>query len=123
MKAIVYEKFGPPEVLHLKEVEKPVPKDNEVLIKVHTASPTVGDWRALRGTPFLVRLMLGLIKPRVKIFGGEIAGQVEVVGRILGHASIGITADIYRHVNRGEMHEENGRFAPFNGVKTLTEGQ
>lgn len=49
--------------------------------------------------------------------------KLEVVGRILGHASIGITADIYRHVSRGEMHEENGRFAPFNGVKTLKEGQ
>ena len=49
--------------------------------------------------------------------------KLEVVGRILGHASIGITADIYRHVNRGEIHEENGRFAPFNGVKTLTERQ
>ena len=46
--------------------------------------------------------------------------KLEVVGRILGHASIGITADIYRHVSRGEMHEENGRFAPFNGNKTLT---
>ncbi len=81
MKAIVYTRFGPPEVLHLQEVGKPTPKDNEVLIKVHAASPTVGDWRALRGTPFLVRLMMGPIKPKIKILGGDIAGRVEAVGR------------------------------------------
>ena len=80
MKAIVYGKFGSPDELHLEEVEKPAPKDNEVLISVQAASPNVGDWRALRGTPLPVRLMLGPVRPRVKILGGEVAGRVEEVG-------------------------------------------
>ncbi len=81
MKAVVYEKYGPPEVLHLKEVEKPVPKDNEVLIEVHAASVNSWDWDLLRGTPFLNRLMFGLLKPRYKILGCDIAGRVDAVGR------------------------------------------
>ena len=80
MKAIVRTKYGPPDVLQLQEVKKPTPKDNEVLIKVHASAVNVGDWRALRGTPFLVRLMMGPIKPRVKILGGEVSGWVEAVG-------------------------------------------
>jgi len=81
MKAMVYTKFGPPDVLQLKEVEKPVPKDNEILIKVRAASANAYDWRHLRADPFLIRLMgAGLIKPKHKILGADIAGQVEAVG-------------------------------------------
>ena len=79
MKAIVYTKYGPPDVLQLKEVEKPTPKDNEVLIKVHAASVNAADLDLLRGTP-LVRLG-GLLKPKYKILGSDIAGRVEAVGR------------------------------------------
>jgi NADPH:quinone reductase-like Zn-dependent oxidoreductase len=80
MKAIVYEKYGPPEVLQLKEVEKPTPKDNEVLVKVNAASVNFGDLPVLRGEP-LQRLMGGgLLKPRHKILGDDIAGRVESVG-------------------------------------------
>ena len=81
MKAIVYEKYGPPDVLQLKEVEKPTPKDNEVLVKVHAASINDWDWGLLRGTPFVNRLLFGLLKPKNKILGGDIAGRVEAVGR------------------------------------------
>ena len=78
---MVYTRFGPPEVLHLKEVEKPIPKDNEILIKVHAASANAYDWRHLRADPFLIRLMgAGLLKPKHKILGADIAGQVEEVG-------------------------------------------
>jgi NADPH:quinone reductase-like Zn-dependent oxidoreductase len=82
LKAIVYTKFGPPDVLQLQEVEKPGPKDNELLIKVYAASANAYDWRHLRADPFLIRLMgAGLLKPKHKILGADIAGQVEAVGR------------------------------------------
>ena len=82
MKAIVYHKYGSPEVLQLKEVEKPTPKDDEVLVKVHAASLNAADWHLLRGKPFLVRLMgFGLLKPKNKILGADMAGRVEAVGR------------------------------------------
>jgi NADPH:quinone reductase-like Zn-dependent oxidoreductase len=80
MKAIVYHKYGSPNVLKLEEVEKPIPKDNEVLIKVHAASVNSWDWDMLRGTPIFVRLW-GLLKPKYKIPGADIAGRVETVGR------------------------------------------
>ena len=83
MKAIVYTKYGPPDVLQLKEVERPTPKDNEVLVKVHATSVNAGDWaHLLRGKPFLMRLMgFGLLKPKNTILGSDIAGRVEAVGR------------------------------------------
>ena len=81
MKAIVYTKYGPPDVLQLKEVEKPAPKEDEVLIKVYATSVNWGDWHNLRADPFLVRLMAGLFKPKNKILGFDVAGRVETVGR------------------------------------------
>ena len=82
MKAIVYTKYGPPDVLHLKEIEKPTPKEDEVLVKVQAASVNYSDWAFVRGKPFLVRLMgVGLLKPKITILGADIAGQVEAVGR------------------------------------------
>jgi len=81
MKAVVFTKYGPPEVLQLREVEKPTPKDDEVLVNVHAASVNYGDWGLLRGKPFLIRLMGGgLLTPKIKILGGDIAGRVEAVG-------------------------------------------
>jgi NADPH:quinone reductase-like Zn-dependent oxidoreductase len=82
MKAVVYERYGPPDVLQLKEVEKPTPKDNEALVKVHAASVNDWDWGLLIGKPFVNRLVVsGLLKPRIKILGCDIAGRVEAVGR------------------------------------------
>ena len=81
MKAIVYYKYGLPDVLELEEVEKPTPKDNEVLVKIHAASLNAYDWHLLRADPFLVRLMGGgLLKPKNKILGADIAGRVEAFG-------------------------------------------
>ncbi len=80
MKAIVCTKYGPPDVLQLKEVEIPVPKDDEVLIKVHAASINSWDWELLRGTPFANRVMFGLLKPNM-ILGCDIAGSVVALGR------------------------------------------
>jgi NADPH:quinone reductase-like Zn-dependent oxidoreductase len=82
MKAIVYTKFGSPDVLQLEEVEKPIPKDNEILIKVHAASVNAFEWRHVRADPFFLRLMgAGLLRPMHKILGADVAGQVEAVGR------------------------------------------
>jgi NADPH:quinone reductase-like Zn-dependent oxidoreductase len=80
MKAIVFTKYGPPDLLALKEVEKPTPKDNEVLVKVHAASVNSWDWELLRGTPFVNRLMFGFFRPKLKALGADIAGRVESVG-------------------------------------------
>ena len=82
MKAIVYEKYGSPEdVLELKDVEKPAPKDNEVLVKIHASSICWADNATITGKPFLVRLTGGLLKPKHLIPGIDISGQIESVGR------------------------------------------
>ena len=80
MKAIVYTKYGPPEVLQLKEVERPTPTDDEVLIKVQAVSVNRSDWEILTGTPLYARLG-GLLRPRHQILGSDIAGRVELTGR------------------------------------------
>ena len=81
MKAIIYEKYGPPEVLQLREVEKPAPREDEVLVKIHASSINFGDRMLVKGKPFIVRLMgYGLFKPKNRIPGGDIAGIVEAVG-------------------------------------------
>ena len=82
MRAILWTKYGSPDVLQLQEVEKPVPKDNEVLIKVFATSVTIGDIKIRKADPFLVRFYFGLLKPKSpKIPGFEIAGEVEAVGK------------------------------------------
>jgi NADPH:quinone reductase-like Zn-dependent oxidoreductase len=82
MKAIVYTKYGSPDVLQLQEVEKPTPGDNEVLVRVHAVSINAADWHLMRGKPFLARFMIGgFRKPKNTILGSDIAGRVEAVGK------------------------------------------
>ncbi len=81
MKAIVYHNYGSPDVVKLEEVEKPAPQDHEVLVKVQAASVNAADWHIMRGKPYFMRLMgFGLLKPKHKILGTDIAGRVEAVG-------------------------------------------
>lgn len=80
MKAVTYERYGQPDVLRLREVENPVPKDSGVLVKVRAASVNAYDWHTLTADIFLVRLNRGLLKPKIAILGADIAGEVEAVG-------------------------------------------
>ena len=89
MKAIVYTKYGSPDVLQLKDVEKPTPKDDEVLVKVHAASANPADWHLMRAEPFLARLENGLQKPKNTKLGADIAGVIEAVGRNVTQFHVG----------------------------------
>jgi len=104
MKAIVYSKYGSPDVLQLKEVEETFPKDNEVLIKVHAASVNALDWHSLTADIFLVRLMgMGLLKPKNPILGADIAGRVEAVGKDVKQFRPG--DDIFGDIGHGGFAE------------------
>ena len=89
MKAIVYEKYGPPEVLQLKEVEKPTPKDNEVLIKIYATTVNRTDCATIRAIPFFARLITGLFKPKKPTPGTEFAGKIESVGKNVSTLKVG----------------------------------
>jgi NADPH:quinone reductase-like Zn-dependent oxidoreductase len=105
MKAIVYTKYGGPEVLQLKEVEKPFPKDDEVLIKVYAAS--INDWDdGLLHGDFINRLINGLLKPKKKILGSDIAGRIEAVGKNVTQLKTG--DDVY-----GDLSGKWGGFAEY----------
>ena len=89
MTAIVYTEYGSPDVLQLKDVEKPAPKNNEVLVKVHAVSANPADWHLMRGAPFLARLENGLQKPKSTRLGADVAGRVEAVGRNVTQFQVG----------------------------------
>ena len=81
MRAAVFDRYGPPEVLEIREVPKPVPGEDEVLIRVHATTVCAADWRIRKADPFFIRIMSGVLKPKIRVLGAEFAGVVESVGR------------------------------------------
>ena len=81
MKAIVRDSYGSPNVLELKDIDKPEPADDEVLLRVHAASVNPADWHFLRGAPYIARMQFGLGKPKDRVLGCDVAGRVEAVGK------------------------------------------
>jgi NADPH:quinone reductase-like Zn-dependent oxidoreductase len=105
LKAVIYTQYGGPEVLQVKETEKPFPKDDEVLIKVHAASINDWDWGLLHGD-FVNRMLNGLLKPKRKILGSDIAGRIEAVGKNVARFKTG--DDVY-----GDLSGQWGGFAEY----------
>jgi len=90
MKAIVYHNYGSPDVLRLEDIQKPIPDNDEVLLKVHAVSINSWDWDMLTGKPFEYRFFSGLLKPKsTKLHGCDIAGQIEAVGKNVKHFKVG----------------------------------
>jgi NADPH:quinone reductase-like Zn-dependent oxidoreductase len=89
MKAVVYDRYGPPEVQRLEDVDRPVPKENEVLVKIHASTVTRTDCGVREGKPFVVRFFFGLRRPKQRILGTELAGEVAAVGAAVTEFAVG----------------------------------
>ncbi len=133
MKAVVCTKYGPPDVLQLQEVEKPVPTSNEVLIKVHAATATTASVIGRIGKPHFVRLFFGLTKPRKPILGQELAGEIEAIGSDVksfkvGDRVFGMTGtDLGAHAQYKCMNENSAlarmpQDATFDDAAAIVEG-
>lgn len=121
MKAIVYSNYGPPEVAKLTEVEKPAPKDNEVLVKVHAATVNRTDCGFRSAEYFIVRFFAGLFRPRQKILGCEFAGVVESVGKLVTEFKVGDKVFGYNDLQFG-AHAEYLVIAEKDGIATIPDG-
>lgn len=112
MKAVVYDRYGSPEVLRIEEVAKPVPKDDEVLIKIHAVSVNRSDWEGLIGKPLYARIG-GPFRPRHRILGSDIAGRVEAVGK--NHKEFKVGDEVF-----GDILGHMGGFAEYGCVRGQT---
>ena len=108
MKAIYYEQYGSPDVLQYKEIAKPAPKENELLIEIKASSINSRDWRLLRANPFFIRLMgLGLLRPKHPILGADVAGTVAATGKDVTQFQPG--DDVFGYLSL----EQGGAYAEF----------
>jgi NADPH:quinone reductase-like Zn-dependent oxidoreductase len=89
MRAVVYDRYGPPDVQRLEEVERPVPKDDEVLIRIHATTVTRTDCGLRAAKPFFIRMFFGIRRPRQRILGTELAGEVEAIGAVVSQFAAG----------------------------------
>ncbi len=89
MKAAVYTQYGPPEVLRVKQVERPLPQKNEILLRIRATSVNSGDWRLRKADPYAVRLFFGLLKPKINILGSVFSGEVESIGEEVKQFKVG----------------------------------
>ena len=105
MKAVVYTKYGPPEVLQVREIAKPVPLDNEVLIQVHAATVNRTDCATIRAKPFFMRLFTGLFKPKKEVPGTEFAGVIEAVGKTVTSFKVGDAVFGFNDLGSGSQAE------------------
>jgi len=103
MRAIVQDKYGPPAVLELREIEQPAVKDDQVLVRVYAAGVNPGDWFLLRGIPYVLRLAYGLFRPRNKVLGLAVAGRVEAAGSKASKFQPG--DEVYAGISRGGFAE------------------
>lgn len=103
MKAITYYQYGSPDNLHMEEIEKPLPADNEVLVKIHATAANPLDWHIMRASPFFVRLSMGLTAPKFNILGADIAGVVESVGNEVTEFQSGDA--VFGEIGRGGFAE------------------
>jgi len=103
MKAIVYHEYGPPDVLDLEDVDNPVAEEGEVLVRVYGAAVNPGDWDLMNGTPYVLRLMTGLRRPKNKVLGLAVAGRIEAVGsNVLGFQP---GDEVYAEIRKGGFAE------------------
>lgn len=121
MKAIVYSNYGPPEVAKLTEIEKPVPKDTEILVKVHAATVNRTDCGFRSAEYFIVRFFAGLFRPRQKVLGCEFAGTVEAVGKLVAEFKIGDKVFGYNDLQFG-AHAEYLVIDEKDGIATIPDG-
>jgi NADPH:quinone reductase-like Zn-dependent oxidoreductase len=115
MKAMVQDRYGPPDVLELKDIDKPVAKDGEVLVRVHAASVHPDVWHVLRGLPYVLRIMgAGLSKPKNSVPGTDVAGRVESVGKDVTRFRPG--DEVFGESVRGHQWHNGGAYAKYTSV-------